>query len=130
MAAVPRSADHMESRSPPAEGLAAARPWPVAAMAEEGDTVIARVLRATTRSEEAALAVAALWGRDVGPSERSAPGYEGGILLREGADVLVVSCWADLLDAEAALDPMLLQLARSPLLGMLIRPLSCRVRSL
>jgi hypothetical protein len=45
-------------------------------MAEEGDKVIARVLRATTRSEETALAVAALWGRDIGPSERSAPGYE------------------------------------------------------
>jgi hypothetical protein len=99
-------------------------------MAEEGDKVIARVLRATTRSEEAALAVAALWGRDIGPSERSALGYEGGILLREGADVLVVSCWADLLDAEAALDPLLVQLAESPVLGMLTRPLSCRVRSL
>jgi hypothetical protein len=99
-------------------------------MAEEGDKVIARVLRATTRSEEAALAVAAFWGRDIGPSERLAPGYEGGILLREGADVLVVSCWADLLDAEAALDPLLVQLADSPVLGMLTRPLSCRVRSL
>ena len=92
--------------------------------------MIARVLRATTRSEEAALAVAALWGRDIGPSERSAPGYEGGILLREGADVLMVSCWADLPDAEAALDPVLARLASSPVLGMLTRPLSCRVRSL
>jgi hypothetical protein len=92
--------------------------------------VIARVLRATTSSEEAALAVAALWGRDIGPSERSAPGYEGGILLREGADVLVVSCWTDLLDAEAALDPLLLRLAVSPVPGMLIRPLTCRVRLL
>jgi hypothetical protein len=99
-------------------------------MAEEGDRVIARVLRATTRTEEAALAVAAMWGRDIGPSERSAPGYEGGILLREGTDVLVVSCWADLLDAEAALDPLLVQLAESPVLGLLTRPLSCRVRSL
>jgi hypothetical protein len=92
--------------------------------------LIARVLRATTRSEEAALALAALWGRDIGPAERSAPGFEGGILLREGADVLAVSCWADLLDAEAALDPLLMQLAESPVLGMLTRPLSCRVRSL
>jgi hypothetical protein len=92
--------------------------------------VIARVLRATTRSEEAALAVARLWGRDIGPSERSSPGYEGGILLMEGADVLVVSCWADLPDAEAALDPLLAQLAGSPVLGMLTRPLSCRVRLL
>ena len=92
--------------------------------------MIARVLRATTRSEEAALAVAALWGRDIGPSERCAPGFEGGILLREGADVLAVSCWTDLLDAEAALDPLLTQLAESPVLGMLTRPLSCRVRSL
>ncbi|HEX8857552.1 MAG TPA: hypothetical protein VGC06_00390 [Actinomycetes bacterium] len=92
--------------------------------------MIARVLRATTRSEEAALAVAALWGRDIGPSERSAPGFEGGILLREGTDVLAVSCWTDLLDAEAALDPLLTQLAESPVLGMLTRPLSCRVRSL
>lgn len=92
--------------------------------------MIARVLRATTRSEEAALAVAALWGRDIGPSERSAPGFEGGILLREGADVLAVSCWADLLDAEAALDPLLRQVAASPVLDMLTRPLSCRVRSL
>jgi len=99
-------------------------------MAEEGDRVIARVLHATTRSEEAALAVAAMWGRDIGPSERSAPGYEGGILLREGTDVLVVSCWADLRDAEAALDPLLVQLAESPVLGLLTRPLSCRVRSL
>jgi hypothetical protein len=44
--------------------------------------------------------------------------------------VLAVSCWADLLDAEAALDPLLVQLAESPVLGMLTRPLSCRVRSL
>jgi hypothetical protein len=44
--------------------------------------------------------------------------------------VLVVSCWADLLDAEAALDPLLVQLAESPVLGMLTRPLCCRVRSL
>ncbi len=92
--------------------------------------MIARVLRATTRSEDAAVALAALWGRDIGPCERSAPGYEGGILLREGSDVLVVSCWADLLDAEAALDPLLAQLAASPVVGMLTRPLSCRVRLL
>jgi len=92
--------------------------------------VIARVLRATTRSEDAAVALAALWGRDIGPNERTAPGYEGGILLREGADVLAVSCWADLVDAEAALDPLLAQLATSPVVGMLTRPLSCRVRPL
>jgi hypothetical protein len=122
--------------------MAAVPPWvdlmgvggsvlrPLQPCAEEGERLIARVLRATTRSEEAALALAALWGRDIGPSERSAPGFEGGILLREGADVLAVSCWTDLLDAEAALDPLLTQLAESPVLGMLTRPLSCRVRSL
>jgi len=31
---------------------------------------------------------------------------------------------------EAALDPLLAQLAGSPVLGMLTRPLSCRVRLL
>ena len=76
------------------------------------------------------MALAMIWGRDIGPFERSSPGYEGGILLREGADVLAVSCWADLLDAEAALDPLLAQLASSPLVGMLTRPLECRVRML
>jgi hypothetical protein len=92
--------------------------------------VIARVLCATTRSEDAALALAALWGAKLRPLERSAPGYEGGVLLRDGAHVWVVSCWADLLDAEAALDPLLAQLAGSPVAGQLTRPLSCRVRRL
>ncbi len=44
--------------------------------------------------------------------------------------MLAVSCWADLVDAEAALDPLLAQLATSPVVGMLTRPLSCRVRPL
>jgi hypothetical protein len=92
--------------------------------------VIARVLRASTRSEDAALALAAVWGARIRPSERCAPGYEGGALLLEGADVLVVSCWTDRVDAEAALDPVLAQLAGSQLVGMLTGPPSYRVRAL
>lgn len=63
--------------------------------------MIAQVLRATTCSEDAALALAAVWGARIRPFERCAPGYEGGALLLEGSDVLVVSCWTDPVDAEA-----------------------------
>jgi hypothetical protein len=93
-------------------------------------TLIARVLRATTRSEQAALAVAALWSEQVGQFERVAPGFQGGVLLREGADLLAVSCWEGRPAAEAALEPLLDRVASSTLTDLLTRPLSCRFHSL
>ena len=45
-------------------------------------TVIARVLCATAQSEQAALTMAALWGEQVGRFERTAPGFQGAVLLR------------------------------------------------
>jgi len=50
--------------------------------------VIARVLCATAQSEQAAVAMAALWGEQVGRFERTAPGSQGAVLLREGANLL------------------------------------------
>jgi hypothetical protein len=50
--------------------------------------VIARVLCATAQSEQAAVAMAALWGEQVGRFERTAPGFQGAVLLREGAKPL------------------------------------------
>ena len=92
--------------------------------------MIARVLRATTRSEQAALAMAVLWGEQVGRIERAAPGFQGGVLLREGPDLLAISCWEGLPAAEAALEPVLDQVASSTLTDLLAKPLSCRFRSL
>ena len=46
--------------------------------------MIARVLCATAQSEQAAVTMAELWGEQVGRFERSAPGFQGAVLLREG----------------------------------------------
>jgi heme-degrading monooxygenase HmoA len=93
-------------------------------------TVIARVLCATTQSEQAALTMAALWGEQVGQFERTAPGFQGAVLLREGARLLAVSCWDGEGAAEAALEPLLDRVARSNLDTLLAEPLSCRFRTL
>jgi hypothetical protein len=92
--------------------------------------VIARVLRATTRSEQAALTMAVLWGQRVCSIERTAPGFQGGVLLREGTDLLAVSCWDELPACEAALEPVLDQVASSTLTELLAKPLSYRFRVL
>ena len=92
--------------------------------------MIARVLCATTRSEQAALTMAALWGEQVGRFERAAPGFQGAVLLREGAKLLAVSCWDGPRSAEAALEPLLDRVASSDLTALLAKPLSCRFRAL
>jgi hypothetical protein len=92
--------------------------------------VFARVLRATARSEQAALTMAALWGEQVGRFERTAPGFQGGVLLREGVCLLAVSCWDCRPSAEAALEPLLDRVAGSDLDDLLAKPLSCRFRTL
>jgi hypothetical protein len=93
-------------------------------------TVIARVLCAITRSEQAAMTMAELWGEHVGRFERTAPGFQGAVLLREGANLLAVSCWDGQGTAEAALEPLLDRVAGSSLEGLLAKPLSCRFRTL
>jgi hypothetical protein len=55
--------------------------------------VIARVLCATAQSEQAAVTMAAPWGEQVGRFERTPPGFQGSVLLREGVKLLAVSCW-------------------------------------
>jgi len=93
-------------------------------------TVIARVLCATAQSEQAALTMAALWGEQVGQFERTAPGFQGAVLLREGVKLLAVSCWDGQGTAEAALAPLLDRMATSDLEALLAKPLSCRFRTL
>jgi hypothetical protein len=93
-------------------------------------TVIARVLCASTQSEQAAMTMAARWGEQVGRFERTAPGFQGAVLLREGANLLVVSCWDGAGAAEAALEPLLDRVASSDLDALLAKPLSCRFRTL
>jgi hypothetical protein len=93
-------------------------------------TVIARLLCATAQSEQAALTMAALWGEQVGQFERTAPGFQGAVLLREGARLLAVSCWDGQGTAEAALAPLLDRMASSDLEALLAKPLSCRFRTL
>jgi hypothetical protein len=93
-------------------------------------TVIARVLCATTRSEQAALTMAALWGEQVGRFERTAPGFQGAVLLRQGPNLLAVSCWEGEGAAEAALEPLLDRVASSDLDALLVKPMSCRFRTL
>ena len=93
-------------------------------------TVIARVLCATAQSEQAALTMAALWGEQVGRFQRTAPGFQGAVLLREGANLIAVSCWDGEGAAEAALEPLLDRVARSNLEALLAKPLSCRFRTL
>jgi heme-degrading monooxygenase HmoA len=92
--------------------------------------MIARVLCATTGSERAAMKMAALWGEQVGRFERAAPGFQGAVLLREGANLLAVSCWDGQRAAEAALEPLLDRVASSDLDDLLAKPLSCRFRTL
>jgi len=92
--------------------------------------VIARVLCATAQSEQAAEAMAALWGEQVGRFERTAPGFQGAVLLREGAKLLAVSCWDGRGPGEAALEPLLDRVASSELDALLAKPLSCRFRTL
>ena len=91
--------------------------------------MIARVLRVTARTEHEALAMAALWSSEIGPFERARPGFQGAVLLREGPDLLAVSCW-DGMRAAAALDPLYGRVAASPLERLLARPLTCRFRAL
>jgi hypothetical protein len=93
-------------------------------------TVIARVLCATAQSEQAAETMAELWGEQVGRFERTAPGFQGAVLLREGPNLLAVSCWDGKGSAEAALAPLLDRVAGSSLDALLAKPLSCRFRTL
>jgi hypothetical protein len=93
-------------------------------------TVIARVLCPTAQSGQAAMTMAALWGEQVGRFERTAPGFQGAVLLREGANLLAVSCWDGEGMAEAALEPLLDRVASSHLDALLAKPLSCRLRTL
>jgi hypothetical protein len=93
-------------------------------------TVIARVLCATAQSEQAAMTMAAVWGEQVGRFERTAPGFQGAVLLREGANLLAVSCWDGEGPARAALEPLLDRVASSRLDALLAKPLSCRLRTL
>jgi len=92
--------------------------------------VIARVLCATAQSEQAAVTMAELWGAQVGRFERTAPGFQGAVLLREGAKLLAVSCWDGEGTAEAALTPLLDRMAGSDLSSLLAEPPSCRFRTL
>ena len=92
--------------------------------------MIARVLCASTQSEQAAMTMAARWGEQVGRFERAAPGFQGAVLLREGANLLAVSCWDGQRAAEAALEPLLDRVASSDLDDLLAKPLSCRFRTL
>ena len=92
--------------------------------------MIARVLCATAQSEQAAMTMAALWGEQVGRFERTAPGFQGAVLLREGTRLLAVSCWDVQGPAEAALEPLLDRVASSRLDALLAKPLSCRLRTL
>jgi heme-degrading monooxygenase HmoA len=92
--------------------------------------VIARVLCATAQSEQAAETMAELWGEQVGRFERTAPGFQGAVLLREGDKLLAISCWEGRRTAEAALEPLLDRVAASELEALLAAPLSCRFRTL
>lgn len=92
--------------------------------------MIARVLCATAQSEQAAVTMAELWGEQVGRFERTAPGFQGAVLLREGAKLLAVSCWEGEGTAQAALAPLLDRMAASELEALLAEPLHCRFRTL
>ena len=92
--------------------------------------MIARVVCATAQSEQAAVTMAELWGEQVGRFERTAPGFQGAVLLREGAKLLAVSCWEGEGTAQAALAPLLDRMAASELEALLAEPLHCRFRTL
>ena len=92
--------------------------------------MIARVLCATAQSEQAAVAMAALWGEQVGRFERTAPGFQGPCCCGRAP-----SCWpcpagTGQGPAEAALEPLLDRVASSELDALLAKPLSCRFRTL
>jgi hypothetical protein len=91
--------------------------------------VIARVVRATARSESEAQAMVTRWRAEIGPLERCQPGFRGGVVLCDGPHVLAVSCW-DEPRAGAALDPLSLRVARTTFADLLAEPLSCRLRTL
>ena len=74
--------------------------------------------------------MAALWGEQVGRFERTAPGFQGAVLLREGSKLLAISCWDGQGTAEAALEPLLDRVASSSLDALLAKPMSCRFRTL
>ena len=92
-------------------------------------TVIARALCATAQSEQAAVAMAELWGEQVGRFERTAR-VPGGRAAAGGGKALAVSCWDGPGTAEAALEPLLDRVASSSLDALLAKPLSCRFRTL
>jgi hypothetical protein len=94
-----------------------------------GGQVIARVVRATARSEGEAQAMVRRWRREIGPLERRQPGFRGGVVLCDGPHLLAVSCW-DEPSAGAALDPLSLHLARTTFADLLAEPLCCRLRTL
>ena len=79
---------------------------------------------------QAALTMAALWGDQVGRFERAAPGFQGAVLVRDGANLLAISCWDGRPAAEAALEPLLDRVASSDLTTLLTKPLSYRFRTL
>ncbi|MGH9005564.1 MAG: hypothetical protein ACRDYV_20755 [Acidimicrobiia bacterium] len=66
----------------------------------------------------------------MGRFERAAPGFQGGVLLREGVHLLAISCWDGRRAAEAALEPLLDRVASSSLDALLAKPMSCRFRTL
>jgi hypothetical protein len=92
--------------------------------------VIARVLCATAQSEQAAVTMAALWGEQVGRFERTAPGFQGAVLLREGVQAAGRLLLGRPGTAEATLAPLLDRVAISDLDALLAKPLSCRFRTL
>jgi hypothetical protein len=59
--------------------------------------------------------MAELRAEQVGRFERTAPGFQGAVLLREGANLLASSCWDGQGPAEAALAPLLDRMASSSL---------------
>jgi hypothetical protein len=92
--------------------------------------VIARVLCATAQSEQAAVTMAELWGEQVGRFERTAPGFQGAVLLREGGQAAGRLLLGRQGTAEAALAPLLDRMAVSDLQSLLAEPPSCRFRTL
>jgi hypothetical protein len=74
--------------------------------------------------------MAALWGEQVGRFERAAPGFQGGVLLREGCACSPSPAGTCRPSAEAALEPLLDRMASSALTDLLAEPPSCRLRPL
>jgi hypothetical protein len=91
--------------------------------------LIARIVRATASCELDALALSARWDEEVRPLEEAAPGYRGGILLREGTDILAVSCWDDA-NAIGGLEQVLGHVTGSTLASLIAKPISCQFKAL